>query len=173
MHTPHVILHFVDINRVSQRLTLSKNIIADGKIPLLTRLKSFVGISALTPFEQVLLDEFTGALPRDKAELLTSHMNRVNHTARLIRHIDVIGAHGFTEFHITRFGKPVLDVGPPIVDPVEKGEFARTIAKFDGGEIRVKFIEVDGQLFMFKYLSKQRTYYPPGNYTLDPIEFVG
>lgn len=135
-------------------------------VPLWVRMKNFLGVFSLTPFERDLLDRLVEKLGPEDAGVLKEQLAKFNAVRRLTKHIDVPGAHGFTNFHCLRFGKDVSDEMQCQKFRHKDSEqvLAETEVKYEDVRIDVKFLTVKGVLFRIEYRSPQRTYYPSGDY---------
>ena len=66
------------------------------KLPVGVAVKNFLGLYVLTPFERELLKRLSEALNTKEREVLAYQLAQFTTVRRLIRHLDVPNAHGFT-----------------------------------------------------------------------------
>src|SRR5678816_4934698 len=79
------------------------------KLPLSVAVKNFLGLYVLTPFEQRLLARLKEALAPEEKEIIEFQLAHFTTVRRLIRHVDVPNAHGYTNFYTLRLGSDVTD----------------------------------------------------------------
>lgn len=140
-------------------------------IPIAVLIKSFFGIYAITPFETDLLDRLSEILLAQNKEILAFQRAHFTTVRRLIRHLDVPNAYGYTFFYTLRFGKDVSAERQTKRFASNQVEENLAVARviFDGGQIDVTFGLVRGILFSLKYRSPQNVYYPPGKYQIESL----
>jgi len=142
------------------------------KLPLPIAIKYLLGIYALSPFEEALLQRLGDALAPPDREILAAQMANFNTVRRMLRHVDDPEAHGFTNFYMLRLGKSVTEERQTRRFATSDWEavLAETHVSFDGGEMAVQFGLVGGVLFSIEYRSPQHIYYPPDGYRIGPVE---
>ncbi|WP_308366732.1 MULTISPECIES: hypothetical protein [unclassified Microbulbifer] len=141
-------------------------------LSLSVKIKSFLGLYVLTPFEQELLKRLSEELEPSDQEVLTYQLAQFTTVRRLIRHLDEPNAYGFTNFHTMQLGKDVSAKRQTKRFPTAENEalLATAHVTFDGGEIGVQFWLVKGILFSIEYRSPQKVYYPPDNYSIGSLK---
>lgn len=142
------------------------------RLPIAVVIKNFLGLYVMTPFEKELLKQLSEAMLPSDREILDFQFAHFTTVRRLLKHVDVSKAHGFTNFYTMRFGNNLTDKCQ-----IKRFEFsskevlmATAYVTFDGGEINVEFWLVSGVLFSIEYYSPQNIYYPSGNYSIRSIE---
>ncbi len=139
-------------------------------IPIAVLIKSFFGIYAITPFETDLLDRLSEILLAQNKEILAFQRAHFTTVRRLIRHLDVPNAYGYTFFYTLRFGKDVSAERQTKRFASNQVEENLAVARviFDGGQIDVTF-GLAGNSILAKYRSPQNVYYPPGKYQIESL----
>ena len=142
------------------------------KLPLSVAVKNFLGLYVLTPFEQRLLASLKEALAQAEKEVLEFQLAHYTTVRRLIRHIDVPNAHGYTNFYTLRLGSDITDKVQTKRFSSNKVHSVIATARIahSGGEINVKFILVRDVLFRIEYRSRQKIYYPSGEYQVHSFD---
>lgn len=142
------------------------------KLPLSVAVKDFLGLYVLTPFEQRLLAGLKRVLAPQEQEVLEFQLAHYTTVRRLIRHVDVPNAHGYTNFYTLRFGRDITAKVQTKRFSSNKVHSVLATARtfYDGGEINVKFILVRDVLFRIEYRSRQKIYYPSGDYRVESFE---
>lgn len=135
---------------------------------LLDRVRNFFGVFALTPFEQDLLVRLKVELDSEDSGILEAQLKNYNVVRRLTKHVDVPGAHGFTNFHCQRFGKDISNEVQHRKFSREDAEcvLANAVVTFDNVRIDVQFWIVRGVFFRIEYRSPQKIYCPIGKYVV-------
>jgi hypothetical protein len=143
-------------------------------LPLGIAIRNFFGVFVLTPFEEELLERLREALGPADREAVTAQIKTFTTVRRLLKHLDEPNAHGFTNFYTTRFGKDVSDSRHTKRLASRRADSVLATARvlFEGGEIEVTFLAVDGVLFAMDYRSPQRIYYPPTNYRIAALKLA-
>lgn len=140
-------------------------------LPFTVAVKNFLGLYVITPFEQELLKRLSEALEPGDREVLAYQLAHFTTVRRLLKHLDVPKAHGFTNFHTVSFGRDVTDKRQTKRFNSNESHAVLATARvvFDGGEIGVTFILVRDVLFRIEYRSPQKIYYPPGDYRIESM----
>ncbi len=143
-------------------------------LPLWIAIRNFFGIFVLTPFEEDLLKRLREVLGPADREALAEQLKTFTTVRRLLKHLDERNAHGFTNFYTTRLGQDVSDRrhAKRFVSRPTDSVLGTAHVLFQGGEIEVTFITVDGVLFSMDYRSPQRLYYPPSGYRIAELKLA-
>lgn len=136
------------------------------------RVKAAFGKFTLTSFESDLIKCLRDALPEEQREILDDQFARFNKTVRLIRDDGSPGAYGYTEFHRTWFGKPVLDFPKKFINEQAERKIATVTVVGDSWRMYVEYRTVHGTFFSMKYRSQQRVFYPPSPYKLQDLKVL-
>jgi hypothetical protein len=144
-----------------------------SNIPLLLRTKHFFGFRTVTDFEERLLIALGAALDERRREILVRQVAACN---KVVRHLDPSmephDTFAYTEFHRTKFGRPVLEFEERLSKSDASQLFAQTTAVFREGRIYVDYWIVHGAFFSMQYRSKQRIYYPSNPYEIAAVTIL-
>lgn len=115
----------------------------------------------LTSFEEALLLALGGAMSGRQEEILKDQLGRFTQVARVIDFDeDEPVDYGFTEFHRTRFFKPVKNFEKQFFIKTTGALLANANVKFKGGSVNVVFKLIHGRLFLMEYHSPQKIFHP-------------
>ncbi|MDH4056488.1 MAG: hypothetical protein OEV58_14060 [Gammaproteobacteria bacterium] len=140
-----------------------------SKAPIGNRIKEIIGIASCTEFEKRLLAELKKVLPVNRAEALDYQLRKFNKISRYLKPATKLSEYGYTEFHCSSHGKPVLRLEKKISDDESEVMLAKTNVLHAGGEIEVEFWIVYGRLFSIRFKSENGQYYPEGEYSIQPV----
>lgn len=140
-----------------------------SKVPIGNRIREVLGVASYTDFEKDLLGELKKALPKYRAEALDYQLRKFNKISRYLKPAAKRDEYGYTEFHVSSRGKPVLRLERKVADDEAEIMLAKTTVHHLGGEIDVEFWIVYGRLFSIRYKSKSGEYYPEGEYSIQPV----
>ena len=133
------------------------------------RIATLFGRFSLTPFENDLLQQLRKALDPTSAQALDDQLSRFNSVVRLIDPDPDPTTYGYTEFHRTRFGRPILTFEKPFGRGPRSQVLAQGVSKFTEGEIQFQFWIVYDRLFSIHYRSPQGIFYPPSTYSINSL----
>jgi len=131
------------------------------------KIRIFFGGFVLMPFERDLLNELQESLPDKQRNALEKQLIWFNHVSRLLKHREGYNANGYTRFHRTKRGEPILRTPYPFDFGEVSTTFAKAIVSFENGAIDVEFKAVHSRFLSMEYRSKQKVYYPTSNYQID------
>lgn len=136
----------------------------------LNKIKQFIGMFNLTPFEEHIIKTVEQHLSSDMCAIFRDQLSQFNRVDRFLGFDERID-YGFTSFYWMKWGKSQLDFPKYFPNETEEAKLADIkIVCDDKNVISVTLWIVKGVFFQIEYRSPEDEYQPTGAYKIQSVK---